>query len=62
MDVKPENTAFSKDLNAILVDVSGIGGKTRKWLSPEMELLSEPLSQNDIWALGRILSAVAEAT
>lgn len=69
MDLKPENIVFSKDLNAILIDPSGIGGTTRKWLSPEMRHLPEPLSQdfearkqNDIWALGQILSAMAQTT
>jgi serine/threonine protein kinase len=69
MDLKPRNIVLSKDLNAILIDTSGIGGTTRKWLSPEMRLLPEPLSQdfearkqNDIWALGQILSAIAQTT
>jgi serine/threonine protein kinase len=69
MDLKPENIVLSKDLNAILIDPSGIGGTTRKWLSPEMRHLPKPLSQdiearkqNDIWALGEILSAIAGAT
>jgi serine/threonine protein kinase len=69
MDLKPENIVLSKDLSAILIDPSGIGGTTRKWLSPEMRLLPEPLSQdfearkqNDIWALGEIISAMADAT
>ena len=69
MDLKPRNIVFSKDLNIILIDISGIRGTTRKWLSPEMRLLPEPLSQdfearkqNDIWALGQILSAMAQTT
>lgn len=69
MDLKPENIVLSKDLNAILIDPSGIGGTTRKWLSPEMRLLPEALSQhfearkqNDIWAIGQILSVMAQTT
>jgi serine/threonine protein kinase len=69
MDLKPSNIVISEHLNAILIDVSGIGGVTRKWLSPEMQVLSEPLSQdmesrtqNDIWAVGLILSAMADAS
>jgi serine/threonine protein kinase len=69
MDLKPENIVLSKDLNAILIDPSGIGGTTRKWLSPEMRHLPKPLSQdiearkqNNIWALGEILLAIADAT
>jgi serine/threonine protein kinase len=69
MDLKPENIVLSEDLDTILIDLSGIGGPTRKWLSPEMKILSNPLSQdmesrkqNDIWALGSIISAIADAT
>jgi hypothetical protein len=71
MDLKPENIVLSKDLDAILIDLSGKGGTTPKWLSPEMRLLpaGKPLSQdidsrkqNDIWALGGILRALANAT
>ena len=69
MDLKPRNIVISKHLNAILIDVSGIGGVTRKWLSPEMKVLSEPLTQdmesrtqNDIWAVGAILLAMADVS
>lgn len=71
MDLKLENIVLSKDLDAILIDLSGKGGTTLKWLSPEMRLLpaGKPLSQdidsrkqNDIWALGGILRALANAT
>jgi serine/threonine protein kinase len=46
MDLKPRNIVLSKDLNAILIDTSGIGGTTRKWLSPEMKHQPNPLAQD----------------
>ncbi|KAK4242729.1 kinase-like domain-containing protein [Achaetomium macrosporum] len=68
MDLKPSNVVISADFDAVLIDVSGIGGVTREWLSPEMRDENEPLSrsiearqQNDIWALGQMLSAMADA-
>ncbi|KAH6631704.1 kinase-like domain-containing protein [Chaetomium tenue] len=69
MDLKPSNVVISADMNAVLIDVSGIGGVTRQWLSPEMLQSKDPMSQdfearkqNDIWALGQILLAMAEAS
>jgi hypothetical protein len=69
MDLKPANIVLSSiAMKAILIDVSGCGGTSRDWLSPEMRTLSEPLSeglnariQNDIWALGKIVSVMANA-
>ncbi|KAL2020269.1 hypothetical protein VTK56DRAFT_8593 [Thermocarpiscus australiensis] len=67
MDLKPSNVVISADFDAVLIDVSGIGGVTRQWLSPEMLNENDPLSgsiearkQNDIWALGKMLSAMAD--
>ncbi len=69
MDLKPTNIVLSEDFNAILIDLSGIGGTTPQWLSPEMRHQRKPLAQdikarkqNDIWALGQILSAIAQNT
>jgi hypothetical protein len=69
MDLKPANIVLSGiGMKAILIDVSGVGGTSRDWLAPEMRTLSEPLSedlnsriQNDIWALGKIISVMADA-
>ncbi|KAL3426071.1 calcium/calmodulin-dependent protein kinase type 1B [Phlyctema vagabunda] len=68
MDLKPTNIVITSAMEAILIDVSGIGGTSRDWLSPEMRSLSEPLSedfssriQNDIWALGKIFMVMANA-
>jgi serine/threonine protein kinase len=68
MDLKPSNVVISADMNAVLIDISGIGGVTRQWLSPEMLKEKDPMSQglearkrNDIWGLGQVLLAMAEA-
>jgi serine/threonine protein kinase len=68
MDLKPSNVVISVDMNAVLIDISGIGGVTRQWLSPEMLKEDDPMPQSlearkqkDIWALGQMLLAMAEA-
>ncbi|KAF4637061.1 hypothetical protein G7Y89_g1014 [Cudoniella acicularis] len=67
MDLKPENIVISVDLNAILIDISGCEA-SHSWLSPEIRNLPDPLSQtitsrkqNDVWALGKIISEIADA-
>ncbi|OAA53597.1 Protein kinase-like domain protein [Niveomyces insectorum RCEF 264] len=66
MDIKPSNVVISNEWDAILIDISGIGGVTREWLSPPFLDDVDPLArswvervQNDIWALGKMLSAMA---
>jgi hypothetical protein len=69
MDLKPSNVVLSSESDAVLIDISGIGGVTRQWLCPEMlESKKDTLSwsiaaqqQNDIWALGQIMLAMADA-
>jgi hypothetical protein len=68
MDLKPKNVVMSKEWNAILIDVSGIGGTTDEWLLPELfETLDrcseswELRVQSDTWALGKILASMAKA-
>ncbi|KAK3684861.1 hypothetical protein B0T22DRAFT_491886 [Podospora appendiculata] len=69
MDLKPSNVVPSSEFEAVLIDISGIEGVTRKWLCPEMlERKKDPLSwniaaqqHNDIWTLGHIMLAMADA-
>jgi serine/threonine protein kinase len=69
MDLKPSNVVLSVEADAVLIDISGIGGVTGQWLSPEMlESKKNPLSwsiatqrQNDIWAIGQVLLVMADA-
>lgn len=68
MDIKPSNVVLDKDEDLVLIDVGGAGGVTREWLSPTMQQILDPLStslqarkENDIWAVGRVLSKMAEA-
>lgn len=68
MDLKPKNVVISREWNAILIDVSGIGGTTDEFLLPELfETLDrcseswELRVQSDIWALGKILASMAQA-
>ncbi len=45
MDLKPSNVVLSGESDAVLIDISGIGGVTRQWLCPEMlESKKDPLS------------------
>jgi hypothetical protein len=67
MDLKPDNVVMSKGWTPILIDFSGIVGTTRDWLLPELLNVSDACSaswevrvQSDTWALGKILSSMAE--
>ncbi|EEP77974.1 predicted protein [Uncinocarpus reesii 1704] len=67
MDLKPSNVMIDNEENAVLIDISGIGGVTHEWLAPEIREILDPLSlpfemrqRNDIWAYGQLLSAMAE--
>lgn len=72
IDVKPGNVVISKEGNAVLIDVSGVG-LTYEWLSPEMvaeitvvdDILSVSLDlrkSSDVWALGKMLGKMALAS
>ncbi|PLB47591.1 hypothetical protein P170DRAFT_447531 [Aspergillus steynii IBT 23096] len=52
--------------NAVLIDISGIGGITHEWCAPEIrneispfDLPFEQRWLNDVWAYGKLLSAIA---
>ncbi|KAK8029436.1 hypothetical protein PG993_010727 [Apiospora rasikravindrae] len=69
MDLKPSNVVITAEWNAVVIDISGIGGVTREWLLPELRKEADPLSQSlevrkqsDIWALGQILYEMAEVS
>lgn len=60
MDLKPSNVVIDIDGNALLIDISGIGGVTYEWTAPELRdkddlnvALGERI-QNDIWAYGDV--------
>ncbi|KAJ5562408.1 protein kinase domain protein [Penicillium sp. DV-2018c] len=57
---------IDSEVNAVIIDISGIGGITRKWLSPELQdepspcdLSFEQRRLNDVWAYGKLLSEFA---
>ncbi|KAJ5457820.1 serine/threonine protein kinase [Penicillium sp. IBT 31633x] len=62
-DIKPSDVALDADGNAVLIDISGIGGMTYDWRSSEArdETLPNELPNgvrlpNDAWAYGKLLS------
>ncbi|KAH8433400.1 uncharacterized protein LDX57_011034 [Aspergillus melleus] len=65
MDIKPSNIVIDSKGNAVIIDISGIGGITRQWCSPEIQdemspfdLPFEQRQLNDLWAYGRLLSEI----
>jgi serine/threonine protein kinase len=73
LDIKTSNIVLDDSENAILIDISGTGGYTLEWLSPEMHIYLQqdgditpsnaPFGMQiatDCWAYGRVLSTIAE--
>ncbi|KKZ66545.1 hypothetical protein EMCG_07659 [[Emmonsia] crescens] len=66
MDIKPSNVVIDSEGSAVVIDISGIGGITRQWCSPEIQqderspfdLPFEQRRLNDVWAYGKLLSEI----
>ncbi|KXG54429.1 uncharacterized protein PGRI_075730 [Penicillium griseofulvum] len=66
MDIKTSNVVLDAEGNAIVIDISGIGGMTYEWRAPEVRDILSPIGLpferrrlNDIWAYGKLLSEIA---
>ena len=64
MDIRPSNVVLDNDGNAVLIDISGIGGTKYGWLPPEIQddisgLPFETCRLNDNWAYGKLLAEIA---
>lgn len=66
IDLEPSNVLLDDGRNAVLIDISGVGGITHEWLAleiqDEIELFDLPFATrrlNDIWAYGRLLNEIA---
>ncbi|KAL9609947.1 MAG: hypothetical protein Q9167_005320 [Letrouitia subvulpina] len=67
MDLKPSNVVVDIYCNAVLIDISRVGGITPEWTAPEIrdkQFLDVPYrqrTQNDVWAFGRIMCVLAQS-
>lgn len=64
-NLKPSNVVLDDDGNAVLIDISGIGGVTHGWCAPEIrneispfELQFQTRQLNDIWAYRKLLREI----
>jgi hypothetical protein len=69
MDIKPSNVVLDADGNAVLINISGIGGITHGWRALEtrdeispFHLLFEVRLLNNIWAYKTLPSEIASHT
>lgn len=65
MDIKPLNVVIDGNGNAVLIDISGVGGITHEWRAPEIrdnispgDLPFEERQLNDTWDYGKLLSEI----
>ena len=67
MDLKPSNIVINIDGQALLIDISGVGGLTPEWTAPEVRdkefsnISQSERALSDIWAYGRIMFALAQS-
>ncbi|GES62755.1 serine/threonine protein kinase [Aspergillus terreus] len=66
MDIKLSNVVIDAGGDAVVIDISGIGGVTYAWRAPEIRDEISPCSlpfevrqSNDVWAYGKLLSEMA---
>lgn len=66
IDIKPANVVLDAQGNALLLDISGIGGITYSWLAPEIrheepsfDLPFEARVLHSTWAYGKLLLEIA---
>ena len=68
IDLKLLNILISAEINAVLSDISGIGGVIRDYLAPKMLNILDPLAEskksrvcNNIWALGKMIMEIGDS-
>ncbi|OAL30147.1 hypothetical protein AYO20_08863 [Fonsecaea nubica] len=64
-DLKPGNIVIDDCENAVVIDISGIGGVTYEWRAPQIRFEASQASleaekRSDIWAYGKMMLKIAE--